>query len=325
MHLRIAPELYLKTLVIGGLDRVYEIGRLFRNEGVDHTHNPEFTSVEFYCAYWDYEDMMQLTEQLISSLVYEIKGSYKIEYTFLHNDEEKQSSSASHITSNSTEETVTVDFSPPWPRYNLIDTLEERGNFKIPLPLDSLGAFFFFSLSSFFFPNEIFLSQKCKELHVECAEPRTTARLLDKLTEHLIEKTLVNPAFITCHPILMSPLAKYHRSRPELSERFELFVCRKELCNAYTELNNPKIQRERFQQQIVERNEKGDTEAMEYDKDFCEAMEYGLPPTGGWGLGIDRLAMLLTNNNKIKEVLLFPQMKPIVENQTIKKIKNENM
>ena len=146
-------------------------------------------------------------------------------------------------------------------------------------------------------------------------------RLLDKLTGYFIEDRITNPTFVTCHPELMSPLAKYHRSRPELTERFELFVAGKEICNAYTELNNPKVQRERFLEQLSQKNV-GDDEAMEYDKDFCTAMEYGLPPTGGWGLGIDRLTMFLTNSNQIKEVLLFPQMKP--DETTIQENKNKN-
>ncbi|ETO20620.1 hypothetical protein RFI_16598 [Reticulomyxa filosa] len=213
---------------------------------------------------------MTLTEELLSGMVLAIKGSYKIPYTFLHSEDAGHGGSDEDDSKKEAEtkkgETVIVDFTPPWPRYNMIDTLEERGKFKIPRPLDSVEC------------NEL-LSKKCEELNVECGDPRTTARLLDKLTDHFIESTLVSPAFITCHPVLMSPLAKYHRSRPELTERFELFCCRKELCNAYTELNNPKVQRERFLQQIKEKYEKGDSEAMEYDKDFCEAMEYGLPPT----------------------------------------------
>ena len=154
-----------------------------------------------------------------------------------------------------------------------------------------------------------FLKAKCEELDVECPPPQTAARLLDKLVGHFIEDTIVSPAFVTEHPAVMSPLAKYHRSKPEVTERFELFVAGKELCNAYTELNNPKVQRERFESQLIDKNQ-GDEEAMEYDKDFCTALEYALPPTGGWGLGIDRLTMFLTDSNQIKEVLLFPQMKP---------------
>eukprot|EP00488_Nonionellina_sp_1-RS-2012_P003359 TRINITY_DN710_c0_g1_i1.p1 TRINITY_DN710_c0_g1~~TRINITY_DN710_c0_g1_i1.p1 ORF type:complete len:166 (-),score=55.91 TRINITY_DN710_c0_g1_i1:129-626(-) len=162
-------------------------------------------------------------------------------------------------------------------RYCMLEELEKRGTFKIPRPLTSDEC-------------NTFLINKCDEVHVECPSPQTTARLLDKLVGHYIEDSLVSPAFITEHPEIMSPLAKYHRSKPEVTERFELFVAGKELANAYTELNNPKVQRERFLAQSVDKD-KGDVEAMEYDKDFCTALEYALPPTGGWGLGIDRLTM----------------------------------
>jgi len=282
MFLRIAPELYLKMLVIGGLDRVYEIGRQFRNEGIDMTHNPEFTTCEFYCAYWDYEDLMNKTEEMLSGLVYSILGTYQFEY---------------HQREN--EEPLKVDFKPPWPRLNMLDELEKRGNLKIPRPLTSDKC-------------NNYLKQKCDEFEIDCPLPHTTTRLLDRLVGHFIEPHLISPTFITCHPQIMSPLAKYHRSLPEVTERFELFVCGKELCNAYTELNNPKVQRELFIEQVKDQDA-GDDEAMRYDKDFCLAVEYGLPPTAGWGLGIDRLTMFLTDSNQIKEVLLFPQMKPTDE------------
>lgn len=191
----------------------------------------------------------------------------------------------------------------------MCEELEKRGKFKIPRPLSSKEC-------------AAFLSKKCEELEVECPPPRTAARLLDKLVGHYIEDTIINPAFVTEHPEVMSPLAKYHRSKAEVTERFELFVAGKELCNAYTELNNPKVQRERFLAQAVDKD-KGDDEAMEYDKDFCTALEYALPPTGGWGLGIDRLCMFLTDSNQIKEVLLFPQMKP-EDNQVLQKRKEDD-
>jgi len=289
MYLRIAPELYLKMLVVGGLDRVYEIGRQFRNEGIDMTHNPEFTTCEFYWAYKDYNDLMEQTELMISEMVKSIKGTYKVVY---------------HDGPDSKE--MEVDFTPPWKRFPMLATVEERGNFKIPRPLESEEC------------ND-FLKKKCAELEVECSPPQTTARLLDKLVEHFIESQIVNPAFITCHPTIMSPLAKYHRDDPELTERFELFVCGRELCNAYTELNNPVVQRERFTRQISDITA-GDDEAMEHDEDFCVALEYGLPPTAGWGMGIDRLTMFLTDSAQIKEVLLFPQMKPLNQEETDKRI-----
>eukprot|EP01084_Bolivina_argentea_P130890 231068_1 len=293
MFLRIAPELYLKMLIVGGLDRVYEIGRQFRNEGIDMTHNPEFTTCEFYCAYWDYNDLMSVTEEMVSGLVYSLKGSYKVKYT--------------QTTEEKGDEEIEIDFTPPWPRYSMLEELEKRGKFKIPRPLTSDEC-------------SAFLIGKCDELNVDCPPPQTTARLLDKLTGFFIEDAIVSPAFITEQPEVMSPLAKYHRSKAEVTERFELFVAGKELCNAYTELNNPRVQRERFVAQSGAKA-KGDEEAMEYDRDFCTALEYGLPPTGGWGLGIDRLCMFLTNSNQIKEVLLFPQMKP-TDDEILKRRKN---
>ena len=282
MFMRIAPELYLKTLIIGGLDRVYEIGRQFRNEGMDMTHNPEFTTCEFYMAYADYHDLMDMTEEMIRGMVYEITGSYKLTYH-------------PNRTAESEGEPIVIDFEPPFERVPMVKGVEERGGFKIP-PIETEEA-------------RIFLDNKVKELELEC-HPRTTAKLLDKLVGYYIEDNVVErPTFIIDHPELMSPLAKYHRSKSGMTERFELFINGKELCNAYTELNNPRVQRQRFDDQAKQKAQ-GDDEAQFKDENFCEAMEYGLPPTGGWGLGIDRLTMFLTDNNTIKEVLLFPAMKP---------------
>lgn len=278
MHLRIAPELYLKQLVIGGLERVYEIGRQFRNEGIDLTHNPEFTTCEFYMAYADYNDVLQMTEDMISGMVLEITGSYIVQYA-----------------ADEGAEPETIDFSPPWKRVSMLDGLEEATGEKFPA-LDD--------------PNiSQFLEAQCVKHNVNCSPPRTVCRLLDKLVGHFLEETMVNPTFITDHPELMSPLAKYHRTRPSLTERFELFVCRREVCNAYTELNNPMVQRERFMEQAKQAKQ-GDDEAQVMDEDFCTAMEYGLAPTGGWGMGIDRMCMFLSNKWNIKEVLLFPAMRP---------------
>ncbi len=231
----------------------------------------------------DYNDLMDVTEEMISGMVHSICGSYKVMYEPADGEgfEEKE---------------VEVDFTPPWPRLNMIDEIERRGGFSMPRPLDGKDC------------ND-FLKAVCEKLNVECGAPQSTARLLDKLVGHFLEENIVNPTFITCHPVIMSPLAKYHRERPELTERLELFVLKKEVANAYTELNNPKVQRERFEDQLKQKD-KGDDEAMEYDEGFCEAMEYGLPPTAGWGLGIDRMTMFLSNSNNIKEVMLFPQMKP---------------
>ena len=282
MFMRIAPELYLKTLIIGGLDRVYEIGRQFRNEGMDMTHNPEFTTCEFYMAYADYHDLMDMTEDMIRGMVYEITGSYKLTY---HPDRGVDGEG----------EPIVIDFEPPFERVPMVQGVEERGGFKIP-PIDTEEA-------------RVFLDKKVAELELDC-HPRTTAKLLDKLVEHYIESQInERPTFIIDHPELMSPLAKYHRSKAGMTERFELFINGKELCNAYTELNNPRVQRQRFDDQAKQKAQ-GDDEAQFKDEQFCEAMEYGLPPTGGWGLGIDRLTMFLTDKNTIKEVLLFPAMKP---------------
>lgn len=281
MFMRIAPELYLKQLVIGGLERVYEIGRQFRNEGIDLTHNPEFTTCEFYMAYADYNDLLDLTEKMISGMVKAVTGGYVIPYA-----------------SEEGAEPVLVDFSPPWKRVPMIAGLEEALGVKFP-PLEDAS-------------TGPFLEALCKKHNVECSPPRTVARLIDKLVGEFLEETMINPTFIVDHPEMMSPLAKYHRSSPGLTERFELFVCKRELCNAYTELNNPIVQRQRFMEQ-AKQSAQGDDEAQVHDEDFCLAMEYGLPPTAGWGLGVDRMTMFLSNKANIKEVLLFPAMKPTPE------------
>merc|ERR1712061_260351 len=261
LFMRVAPELYLKKLVVGGLDRVYEIGKNFRNEGIDMTHNPEFTCCEFYMAYADYKDLMAMTEDMVSQMVLAIHGSYKIRY----NPEEGTD--------------YMIDFKPPWRRMNIQEELEKMF-------------------------DDLVVSQG-----LDCSAPRTSARLMDKLIGEYLEEQCVSPAFICEHPIIMSPLAKYHRSKAGVTERFEVFCCKKEICNAYTELNNPIVQADRFMQQAKDKAA-GDDEAQDFDQDFVTALEYGLPPTGGWGLGIDRLTMFLSGNNNIKEVLLFPAMKP---------------
>ncbi|KII92202.1 hypothetical protein PLICRDRAFT_36993 [Plicaturopsis crispa FD-325 SS-3] len=282
LYLRIAPELYLKQLVVGGLDRVYEIGRVFRNEGIDLTHNPEFTICEFYMAYADMYDIMDLTEGLIEGMVKYITGG---KTTLKYKPEGKDE--------------YELEFKRPWKRYDMIETLEEKLGVKFP-PGDTLHT------------DEAnqFLRDLAKKHNVECSEPRTNARLLDKLVGEYIEPLCISPAFIVGHPQVMSPLAKWHRSRPGLCERFEGFMCGKEFCNAYTELNDPFEQRLRFEEQVKQK-EQGDDEAQGIDETFVDALEHGLPPTGGWGIGIDRLVMFLTNCSNIKEVLLFPAMKPI--------------
>ncbi|KAH7841341.1 hypothetical protein Vadar_028603 [Vaccinium darrowii] len=280
LYMRIAPELYLKELVVGGLDRVYEIGKQFRNEGIDLTHNPEFTTCEFYMAFADYNDLMELTEKLLSGMVKELTGGYKVKYhaNGLENDP------------------IEIDFTPPFRRIDMIEELEKMANLSIPKDLSSDEA------------NK-YLVDACKKFDVKCRPPLTTARLLDKLVGQFLEETCVNPTFIINHPEIMSPLAKWHRAKPGLTERFELFINKHELCNAYTELNDPVVQRQRFADQLKDR-QSGDDEAMALDETFCTSLEYGLPPTGGWGLGIDRLTMILTDSQNIKEVLLFPAMKP---------------
>jgi lysyl-tRNA synthetase class 2 len=266
--------------VVGGFDRVYEIGRNFRNEGIDMTHNPEFTACEFYMAYADYNDLMDITEEMISAMVLNIKGSYKIEY---HAD-------------GPDAPPVEIDFTPPWRRVSLVEEVEAKSGIKIPRNFED--------------PATVkILDDHVAKLNLDCPPPRSAARLLDKLCGHYIEDHIVNPTFITEQPQIMSPLAKWHRTKEGLTERFEMFVNGKELCNAYTELNDPKRQLECFMNQAKAKDE-GDDEAQGVDHDFVTALEHGLPPTGGWGAGIDRLTMFLSDKNNIKEVILFPHMKP---------------
>ncbi|CAK9078343.1 unnamed protein product, partial [Durusdinium trenchii] len=280
LYMRIAPELYLKMLVIGGLDRVFEIGRNFRNEGIDLTHNPEFTTCEFYMAYADYEQMMNITEELISSMVLDLTGGYVIQYHPHGPDKDA----------------VEIDFTPPWPRVSMVEEIEKQTGKALPRSFEADSA------------REV-LDDLVKSLKLECPPPRTAPRLLDKLCGHFIEDRIVNPTFITEHPQVMSPLAKWHRSKEGLTERFEMFVMGKELCNAYTELNDPEKQLACFQEQALAKSQ-GDEEAQTVDEGFVTALEHGLPPTGGCGCGIDRLVMLLADKNNIKEVILFPAMKP---------------
>ncbi|CAG8610960.1 4965_t:CDS:2 [Paraglomus brasilianum] len=273
MYMRVAPELYLKQLIVGGLDRVYEIGRQFRNESIDLTHNPEFTTVEFYMAYADMYDLMEMTESMLSGMIKEITGGYKIQYHPHGPDGEA----------------LDIDFTPPFKRINMIEELEKKLGVQFP-PAKELHTE----------ETNKFLNEVCVKHNVDCPAPRTNARLIDKLVGDFIEVNYISPTFLIGHPQMMSPLAKNHRDIPGLCERFELFIATKELCNAYTELNDPFDQRDRFEEQARQK-EQGDDEAQLIDE------------TGGWGMGIDRLTMFLTDSNNIKEVLLFPAMKPIEE------------
>ncbi len=273
LYLRIAPELYLKRLVVGGFNRVYELGKNFRNEGVDTTHNPEFTMVEFYVAYWDYKDLMDFTEKLFEHLLRATVGKTRITYQGRE-----------------------LDFTPPFKRYSYFELLEKKtGKGK-----------------DFFLRDTEGLRRLAKDIGVPKAESLTHAKLIDKVFDMLVEEELWGPCFVVDFPKILSPLAKTHRQDQDLVERFELFVAGKEIANAYTELNDPFDQRERFLEQLKEK-EMGDEEAMQMDEDFIKALEYGMPPTAGEGIGIDRLVMLLANVDSIREVILFPALRQKLE------------
>lgn len=279
MTLRVAPELYLKQLVVAGFERVFEIGQQFRNESIDRTHSPEFTSMEFYMAYADYNDLMTITEELFSNLAHKIHGTHKITCKLFDS-----------------EDVVDVDFTPPFRRIDFIKEIENQSGAKLPEDLSTTNA------------NE-FVDKLCTKFNIDCSFPRTTARLLDKLAGHFIEPQCTNPTFLINHPLIMSPLAKWHRNNSNLTERFELFIMGYEFANAYTELNDPIVQRQTFENQM-KCKANGDEEAQPIDETFINALEFGLPPTGGFGLGIDRLAMLMSKSPKIQDVILFPTMKP---------------
>jgi lysyl-tRNA synthetase class 2 len=269
MFMRIACELYLKRLIVGGFDGVYEFAKTFRNEGMDRTHNPEFTMMEIYVAYKDYNWMMDFTEKLLDFCAMEVNGSAK---TTFGNHE--------------------INFKAPYARITMTDSIKHFTGFDISGKSE----------------NEI--RNAAKEMGIEVDNSMGKGKLIDEIFGEKCEANYIQPTFITDYPKEMSPLTKEHRSKPELTERFELIVCGKELANAYSELNDPVDQRERFEDQIKLAG-RGDDEATEFiDQDFLRALEYGMPPTSGMGIGMDRLIMFLTNNSSIQEVLFFPQMKP---------------
>ncbi|NDW09596.1 lysine--tRNA ligase [Dysgonomonas sp. 520] len=268
MYLRIANELYLKRLIVGGFDGVYEFSRNFRNEGMDRTHNPEFTVMEIYVAYKDYNWMMEFTEQMLERVALEVLGTTKVQM-------------GDNV----------IDFKAPYPRVTMIQSIKDHTGIDIA-DMDE---------------NQ--LREVCKQIGVEQDETMGKGKLIDEIFGEKCEGKYIQPTFITDYPIEMSPLTKRHRDNPELTERFELMVNGKELANAYSELNDPIDQRERFEEQM-KLSEKGDDEAMFIDQDFLRALEYGMPPTSGMGIGMDRLTMLLTGQPTIQEVLLFPSMRP---------------
>ena len=271
MYMRIATELPLKRLIVGGMDRVYEIGRIFRNEGMDPKHNPEFTTIELYQAYADFNDMMDLFEDLLSSAAQKILGTYQVEW-----QGEK------------------IDLTPGWPRMPMHEAVKKYCGID------------FMAITS---DEEAVAAAKSIGVELPETADKTWGNALYECFDQKVEEKLIQPTFITMHPVDVSPLAKRSPKDPRLTERFELFICHSEMGNAFSELNDPIDQRQRFQKQ-VELRDKGDDEAGMMDEDFLTALEYGLPPTGGLGIGIDRCVMLLTNSDSIREVILFPTMKP---------------
>ena len=270
LFLRIADELYLKRLIVGGFDGVYEISKDFRNEGMDRAHNPEFTMLELYVAFKDYEWMMNLVEEFFESVCLSVFGH--LEFTF----EEKQ-----------------IKFSKPWKRINYVDAIKDKTG------VDVISA------------SENDLKALAKNIGLEISNLHGKAKLVDEIFSQVVEPELIQPTFVVDYPLILSPLAKKHRSKDGLVERFEGYIAGREICNAFSELNDPIDQRKRFEDQVKMR-EAGDEEAHQVDEDFIHSMEYGMPPMAGLGIGIDRLVMLLTNQSSIRDVIFFPQMKPQV-------------
>ena len=274
MFMRIATELPLKRLIVGGMDRVYEIGRIFRNEGMDPKHNPEFTTIELYQAYADFNDMMDLFEDLLSSAAQKLLGTYQLQW-----------------------QGEALDLTPGWPRIPMHEAVKQYCGVD------------FMAISS---DEEAVAAAKAIGVELPETADKTWGNALYECFDQRVEEKLIQPTFITMHPVDVSPLAKRSPKDPRLTERFELFICHSEMGNAFSELNDPIDQRQRFQKQ-VELRDKGDDEASMMDDDFITALEYGLPPTGGLGIGIDRCVMMLTNSDSIREVILFPTMKPLGE------------
>ncbi len=268
LYMRIAIELHLKRLIVGGLEKVYEIGRVYRNEGISTRHNPEFTMIELYEAYADYKDIMSLTENMVAHIAQEVLGTTHIDY-----------------------QGHQVDLTPQWRRVSMVDAVKEvKGvDFGVQMTNEQAQAL-------------------AKEHGVKVEPHMTFGHILNAFFEEFVEETLIQPTFITGHPVEISPLAKKNEEDPRFTDRFELFIVAREHANAFTELNDPIDQRQRFESQLLER-EHGNDEAHEMDDDFIRALEYGMPPTGGLGIGIDRLVMLLTNSASIRDVLLFPHMR----------------
>jgi lysyl-tRNA synthetase class 2 len=268
--LRVAPELFLKRLIVGGLaDDVYEIGRCFRNEGISTRHNPEFTSIEGYHAYKDYTDMMDLVEKIVQSCAMAVHGSLKVQFG-----------------------DIELDFTGPWPRKSMVDLVKEKTGVDMLSFTDAASAR---------------AAAKAAGVHTDAGA--SWGQAVEAMFAEKVEPDLIQPIHVTDFPLEISPLAKTHRDNPRLVERFETFVNTWEIANAFTELNDPAVQLERFQAQVDAR-EAGDEEAQMLDEDYVTALEYGLPPCGGWGLGIDRLCMILTNSPTIRDVILFPTLKP---------------
>ncbi|MCL4148076.1 UNVERIFIED_CONTAM: hypothetical protein GTU68_008875 [Idotea baltica] len=268
LYLRIANELYLKRLIVGGYPGVYEFSKDFRNEGMSRFHNPEFTQMELYVAYKDYEWMMDLVEEMVERIAIATNGTTEVQ-----------------VGEN------LINFKRPWTRFTMYESIEHYTGVDIS-EMDEAG-----------------MRKVCKDMHVPIDESMGRGKLIDEIFGEKVEPHLIQPTFITDYPVEMSPLAKKHRSKPGLVERFEGICNGKEICNAFSELNDPIDQRERFESQL-ELGERGDEEAMVLDEDFLRALEYGMPPTAGLGIGIDRLSMIMTNSSSIQDVLFFPQMKP---------------